>query len=492
MGMRNYPLLVIVVLLSFIPHFVFAVMLEGISIQDLDTRQILPVQPASPAAPQTCEKNGKNDICCSVRIALKGDASIVERYQPYSEHGADFSACQKMLKQWNTNPAEAKNAQICRTAVFREYAGRYIYYDLMDQLHLGSRCEDKNKEMDQARVDAAELAQRKIAAAEMEVRAAAERNLAFYEDGDTRVVGTNGWRELPDQFRTDWQNLPRGASSWSRSFDPSFTPTPAPLQLLRGSEPLPLFEQHGTYGKIEPTNQNALGFEWDVFRPSPPPSEVVIASAPPEYTEFKAPDLGSFSPSESPGQQTAPPPTRQGGADTNPDPGPPTQRAPQPQPRPGPGMNNPNNNPWGPNNPWGNNGLGGGFGGQNMNSMMTQMMMGNMMRASTQQLQQQAQQRAQQEQQTPPALAASLTLNVQPTLVKRGNPISVSWTSVSMSTASPCTVTQSGTTIGRGNTGSVTVSTTASSTPGSVLFRLVCQAAGNNQVFEKNTTVVVQ
>lgn len=93
---------------------------------------------------------------------------------------------------------------------------------------------------------------------------------------------------------------------------------------------------------------------------------------------------------------------------------------------------------------------------------------------------------------TPPPPAPTLTLTVQPQTLVRGNPITVSWTSSGMSATAPCAVAQNGTTIGQGNAGATTVSTNATSTLSIVVFRLVCQAATNGQVFQQSASVLLQ
>ncbi len=76
---------------------------------------------------------------------------------------------------------------------------------------------------------------------------------------------------------------------------------------------------------------------------------------------------------------------------------------------------------------------------------------------------------------TPPQPQASII--VQPKQVTRGNPIVVSWTSVGMSTSAPCRVTQNGTSLATGNSGSKIIQTTALP-PGTLTFVLTCSASG--------------
>lgn len=137
------------------------------------------------------------------------------------------------------------------------------------------------------------------------------------------------------------------------------------------------------------------------------------------------------------------------------------------------------------------------FGSNSMQQMMQLMMMQNMMASMTQRqqavqqaaTQQQAQQQAAQQAATPPP---TLTLTAQPSSLTRGNPITVSWNSTGMSTTPPCTVTQNGTQIGQGNAGAVSVATASTTVPGTIIFRLGCQAASNGQVFQQNATVLLQ
>ncbi len=96
-----------------------------------------------------------------------------------------------------------------------------------------------------------------------------------------------------------------------------------------------------------------------------------------------------------------------------------------------------------------------------------------------------------QTQQSPPLPAPTLALTVQPQVVVRGNPISVSWTSSGMSGSAPCTVSSNGAPFGTGNTGAMSTSTNASSTP-TIVFRLLCQAATNGQVLQQSTSVLLQ
>ncbi len=129
------------------------------------------------------------------------------------------------------------------------------------------------------------------------------------------------------------------------------------------------------------------------------------------------------------------------------------------------------------------------FGSNSMQQMMQMMMMQNMM-ASMQQRQQALQQSAaqQQAQQMPPP---TLSLNVQPLVVKRGTPVFVSWSASGASQSTPCTITYNNYLLGKGNTGSTTFNT-STSTPNSVVFNLACLGADNIQVAQQSATVVVQ
>jgi len=91
-----------------------------------------------------------------------------------------------------------------------------------------------------------------------------------------------------------------------------------------------------------------------------------------------------------------------------------------------------------------------------------------------------------------PPPAPTLSLTVQPLSVVRGNSITVSWTSSGMSLSAPCTVTQNGTRIGQGNAGAITAPTSASSTAASIVFRLLCQASSNGQLFQQSSTALFQ
>jgi hypothetical protein len=138
---------------------------------------------------------------------------------------------------------------------------------------------------------------------------------------------------------------------------------------------------------------------------------------------------------------------------------------------------------------------GNSFGSNNMMQQMMQMMMLQNLMATMQQRQQALQQAAQQQAQShtqQQAVQPTATLTVQPQVATRGNPFSVSWTSSGMSTNAPCIVTKNGNTIGQGNTGSIAVPTSATSTATSIIFRLVCQAAGNGQIYQQSSTALLQ
>ena len=90
--------------------------------------------------------------------------------------------------------------------------------------------------------------------------------------------------------------------------------------------------------------------------------------------------------------------------------------------------------------------------------------------------------------QSAPLPPAAATLNVQPQTVSRGDTIGASWSSTN---AAACSVTQNGESLGSGLAGSSTIAT-ASSTPNSIVVRLVCTASGNGQLVQQSVTVTVQ
>jgi hypothetical protein len=133
-----------------------------------------------------------------------------------------------------------------------------------------------------------------------------------------------------------------------------------------------------------------------------------------------------------------------------------------------------------------------GFGGLGGNSglsglLLTQFLgsfssLNSLLQRNAATVQQQASQQASQP-------APSVTLSVTPPTVARGNPISVAWNSIGVSN---CSITQNGAAIATGNSGSRSVATNASTTPGTMIFRILCTAPSNGQVVQQSSSVTVQ
>lgn len=122
--------------------------------------------------------------------------------------------------------------------------------------------------------------------------------------------------------------------------------------------------------------------------------------------------------------------------------------------------------------------------------MMSMMLMGplqNLMNSFRQSVP--AKSQTQQSTQSPPQ--ATLSLTVTPTSIKRGDSISVRWTSNATLLSPPCQVTQNGALIGQGPTGTLAV-VTSSTTPAMLIFMLDCRAAGNGAPLRESATVSVQ
>ena len=83
------------------------------------------------------------------------------------------------------------------------------------------------------------------------------------------------------------------------------------------------------------------------------------------------------------------------------------------------------------------------------------------------------------------------TLVAQPKEVKRGNPISVSWTSVGLSTDSPCVLRADSTVVAEGNQGTKIVQTTGATRLGSMIFTLACTTASGT-TFQRTAAVMVR
>ena len=79
---------------------------------------------------------------------------------------------------------------------------------------------------------------------------------------------------------------------------------------------------------------------------------------------------------------------------------------------------------------------------------------------------------------------------VQPSTVSRGIPLVVSWSTLGMSTQTPCTVTQNSTQLSQGNAGSNIVQTRALGS-GPVSFALSCTTAGG-QIFTQAASATVR
>ena len=90
-----------------------------------------------------------------------------------------------------------------------------------------------------------------------------------------------------------------------------------------------------------------------------------------------------------------------------------------------------------------------------------------------------------------PTLAMpSATLSTASSSVARGESISVTWSSNHVSTLVPCTLSQDGTQIGQGYTGTMNVPT-STSTPDIVVFALQCRGQSGGQI-QQSASVTVQ
>ena len=83
------------------------------------------------------------------------------------------------------------------------------------------------------------------------------------------------------------------------------------------------------------------------------------------------------------------------------------------------------------------------------------------------------------------------TLVAQPKEVRRGNPITVSWTSVGLRTDSPCVLRADSTVVAEGNQGTKIVQTTGATRLGSMIFTLACTTASGTK-FQRTAAVMVR
>jgi hypothetical protein len=74
------------------------------------------------------------------------------------------------------------------------------------------------------------------------------------------------------------------------------------------------------------------------------------------------------------------------------------------------------------------------------------------------------------------------TIIVQPKSVVRGNPLTVSWSSVGMSATALCQVAQGTTVVGQGNGGSKTVPTGPATPAVTVTFTLTCTGQSGEHI----------
>lgn len=89
------------------------------------------------------------------------------------------------------------------------------------------------------------------------------------------------------------------------------------------------------------------------------------------------------------------------------------------------------------------------------------------------------------------AARSPVTLVAQPKEVRRGNPITVSWTSIGLSADSPCVLRADSTVIAEGNTGTKTVPTTGATRLGSMIFTLKCTTPSGT-TFQRTAAVMVR
>ncbi len=90
-----------------------------------------------------------------------------------------------------------------------------------------------------------------------------------------------------------------------------------------------------------------------------------------------------------------------------------------------------------------------------------------------------------------PKVPPVATIVAQPLSVVRGNPVTVSWSSVGMSAITPCVVRLNETVLGTKNAGTKHVATTASTARGTMTFRLQCITLGG-QTVQKSVSVTVR
>ena len=125
------------------------------------------------------------------------------------------------------------------------------------------------------------------------------------------------------------------------------------------------------------------------------------------------------------------------------------------------------------------------------NSMMMSMMLMGPLQNLMNSFRQSVPATSQTQQSTQPPPPATLSLSVTPTTIKKGDSISVRWTSNATLLSPPCQLTQNGTLIGQGPTGTLAV-ITSSTTPAALVFTLDCRAAGSGAPLQQSATVSVQ
>lgn len=89
-----------------------------------------------------------------------------------------------------------------------------------------------------------------------------------------------------------------------------------------------------------------------------------------------------------------------------------------------------------------------------------------------------------------PPPQAIATMVVQPKIVVRGNPVTVSWSSVGMSDSTQCEVKNGSTLIGQGNEGSKVVPTGTASPVGTTTYTLYCTDRSGQQIQRSASTVI--
>ena len=80
---------------------------------------------------------------------------------------------------------------------------------------------------------------------------------------------------------------------------------------------------------------------------------------------------------------------------------------------------------------------------------------------------------------------------VQESEVARGSPVHVSWTSVGMSTTTPCAVRADSRVVARGNEGTSVVQTSAATRIGSLVFYLACTTP-SGATFQRTAATMVR